>query len=628
MKSPHRITASFCRDVVDRLAAGESVRCDLPQGGHLHIDRQLPFLCVYRRPADCADTGTAALLSSQAAYLLAGPGTDVAEGLGDLVGAIAAAQGENFGAFLLLEVWAGTAAGSEPPPPGFRIVAPRSQLPVNFLEDMESELLRVRIADRTPPIVLDYRDSVTAPGMTPLLDEEQREAARCSCLGLEISPSFRHPVTEELFVFLHKKLRHGVSRALKRCFYEFMHRYTGHRPAHYHELGPRTITRAASEVDAKLAGISAEFDMLLFVSPVNSAAAWEEFKRHRYERTVEFLYRPRTIDPDLLKRRLYKIPIETVEDPTLAHIFTAKRDELDRQVTLLNDRNTARFLLGSRQLFGDVVPQLLELARDILDQPVTDTAAIEDEEIVGAEQFALHARRELEYYRDQDQSFASTVEIREDIPGIMVSHGNFLIGANAEFAPSRMQATLAHEIGTHALTYHNGRQQPLQELRAGMAGYEPLQEGLAVLSEYLVGELGAERLRQLAGRVLAVHMITTGADFIETFRSLHRQYGFDAREAFMMTMRTFRGGGYTKDAVYLQGLVEVLDYLATGKELLPLYLGKIAHEFLPLVEELRWRQVLRSSPLVPRLFELAGALEKIERLAGGMTVLDLSEEVS
>jgi len=123
-------------------------------------------------------------------------------------------------------------------------------------------------------------------------------------------------------------------------------------------------------------------------------------------------------------------------------------------------------------------------------------------------------------------------------------------------------------------------------------------------------------------------MITEGADFIEAFQSLYRQYGFSARSAFMMTMRTFRGGGYTKDAVYLQGLVKVLNYLAEGNELQPLYLGKIAHEYLPLVEELRWRQVLKPSTLVPRLFTMTENRVKLERLAQGLTVLDLIEEIS
>jgi uncharacterized protein (TIGR02421 family) len=317
-----------------------------------------------------------------------------------------------------------------------------------------------------------------------------------------------------------------------------------------------------------------------------------------------------------------------VDDPTLSHIYTAKRDELDRQITLLSDRNTPRFLLGSRQLFGDVTPELLQLARSILQHIPPGTIGNSTAETLNAEQFAVQARRELDYYKQQDPNLSSFVQVRGDIPGIMVSHGNFLIGANAEVSKLRLNATLAHEIGTHVLTYHNGRQQPFRELYAGMAGYESFQEGLAVLSEYLAGELGAERLRQLAGRVLAVHRVTEGADFIETFQDLHRQYGFSAKGAFMMTMRTFRGGGYTKDAVYLKGLVEILEYLAKGKELPPLYLGKVAHEYLHLIEELRWRKVLKPPTLVPRLFTMAQTQQKLNKLAQGLTVMDLVREIS
>jgi uncharacterized protein (TIGR02421 family) len=604
-----------------------AVSCDLPQGGRLHIDRSLPFLCVYRRPAGRVDTGTEQLLTSQSSYLVIASPTSANDELSELIGAIAAVQAENFGAFLLLEIWAKPTEGDKLLTQAFRIVAPRSHPPVKLLEAMESALLRTRITDETPIIHLDYQQSVSPPDMAPLLDEEQYETSRYTILGLEINPVYRDPETEELFVFIHKTFRHRINRALKRSFYEFTHQYTSHHPAHFHELGPRSITQAAKEIDEQLADISGEFDLLLFVSPINSAAAWKEFKQHRYQCTVEFLYRPRTIDPDLLKRRLFGISIETVEDPTLAHIFTAKRDELDRQVTLLSDRNTPRFLLGSRQIFGKVTPELLKLAHKILDRISPVAAEDLQTEMLNPEQFAVHAREELDYYQQQDQSLASGIQLREDIPGIMVSHGNFLIGNNAEVPKARLQAALAHEIGTHVLTYHNGRQQPFRELYTGMAGYETFQEGLAVLSEYLVGELDESRLRQLAGRVLAVHMIIDGADFIETFQSLHQQYGFSARAAFMMTMRTFRGGGYTKDAIYLQGLVEILDYLAKGKDLQSLYLGKVAHEYLPLVEELRWRQILLAPTLVPRLFTMPEVEEKVAQLAKGLTVLDLIEEI-
>ena len=141
---------------------------------------------------------------------------------------------------------------------------------------------------------------------------------------------------------------------------------------------------------------------------------------------------------------------------------------------------------------------------------------------------------------------------------------------------SRVEALIQHEVGTHVLTYHNGRAQRLRHLYTGFAGYDALQEGLAVLAEYLVGGLSRPRLRLLAARVVAAHLMIDGASFVETFRTLDRTYDFAQRTAFVVTMRTYRSGGLTKDAVYLRGLRQILDYLAGGGDLEPLFVGKIA----------------------------------------------------
>ena len=52
-------------------------------------------------------------------------------------------------------------------------------------------------------------------------------------------------------------------------------------------------------------------------------------------------------DPDLVKRNLYNVEIERVEDSALNSLFRAKRDEIARQITLLEDRGTSRFRYGS-----------------------------------------------------------------------------------------------------------------------------------------------------------------------------------------------------------------------------------------------------------------------------------------
>ena len=48
-------------------------------------------------------------------------------------------------------------------------------------------------------------------------------------------------------------------------------------------------------------------------------------------------------------------------------------------------------------------------------------------------------------------------------------------------------------------------------------------------------------------------MVTSGADFRTTSRVLVNDHGMDVNEAFFLVTRAFRGGGFTKDFLYLRG---------------------------------------------------------------------------
>ncbi|NOR42823.1 MAG: flavohemoglobin expression-modulating QEGLA motif protein [Gammaproteobacteria bacterium] len=606
----------------EALARNELVRRDLPDGSRLHIDRQLPFLCVYRRPMQREDAGTERLLLGEAAYLLATSRERHYSELVQLVKEIAQRQSEPYGAFLLFELWSAESE-EDKPLPLFHIYAPRNGTPQRALEVLESELLTINIEGQSTQVELSYQDSIHPPGLRPLLADGKQNFIT---IGLEVNPIYRDAETGELFPFELRELHHALARVLKRTFYTFTHSHTTKRPAHFYELGRHAMTRVVDEVDERLAAISQRFDLLLHVTPINVSQAWERFRRSEFGHHPEFIYRPRSIDPALMKRELFSIPIEQIEDPTLAHIYEEKRNELDRQITLVADRNTPRFLYGSQQLFGDIDQKLLTLSEDILQQISPHLPDDHDSDFLDVEQFAEIAHDEIEHYRNQDSSFTSSVEVRDDITGIFVSKGNLLIGRDARVPRLRVAATLAHEIGTHALTYHNGQQQPLREFYTGMAGYEPLQEGLAVLAEYLAGGLSRPRLRLLAGRVKAVQSIYQGAGFIETFCVLHDQYGFSQATAFNIAMRVYRGGGYTKDVVYLRGLMNLLSYLAQDGDLEMLLLGKVSHEQLALVEELQWRKVLTPAVLRPRYLDKPETQQKLARLRKGVSVLELISE--
>lgn len=601
-----------------QLQQGLPIRRKLPDGGRLHIDRALPFVCLYRRPTTHPDAGTPRLLLGEASYLIVGGASAEADFLQPLLSAICEAQSAAFGASLLLELWAGEAEAEA----DFTIVAPQRNADGPWLEQFEDALLGIRIAERTPRVDLEYRETIAPPGMTEPLPG-LREIHRA---GLVVRPHYREPVTGEIYPFRLRELQRGLAHALKRALHAFSHRHTRHRPAHFHELGRHAMTAAVFEADRRLAQIDAAFDLLLHVTPVNASEAWAAFRDAGYQGIPEFHYRPRPVEPGLMKRRLYQIPLEEIEDPTLAALLEAKRDELDRQLSLVADRNTPRFLRGSQQIFGDLEPWLVQLAEEVVAAVAPQGRDGPQETPLDAEAFAHEARAVVSAYRQEWPALPAKVVVRDDVTGIMVSQGNFLIGGDARVPPRRVEAALAHEIGTHVLTYHNGRGQPLQLLAAGLADYEPLQEGLAVLGEYLVGGLDSGRLRQLAGRVLAVHSLEQGADFDETFHQLHETHGFPARSAFSITLRVYRGGGFTKDAVYLRGLARLLKKLGEGLTLESLYLGKVSLDALPLIDELRWRKVLDDGPLRPHFLSWPRVAERLARLQAGMDLQQLIKE--
>jgi uncharacterized protein (TIGR02421 family) len=242
---------------------------------------------------------------------------------------------------------------------------------------------------------------------------------------------------------------------------------------------------------------------------------------------------------------------------------------------------------------------------------------------IGAEEFAALASAEIEGYREEVPGFGHMPEVRDDIyAGLMVSSGRVLIGREASIPSARADALIQHEIGTHVVTHHNGREQRFHLLAVGLPGYDELQEGLAVLAEYLVGGLNAERMRVLAARVIVVHALVDGAGFMEAFRLLTDR-GFTQRAAFTITTRVYRGGGLTKDAMYLRGLVSILDYMAEGLDFGRLFLGKYGIKHIPVVDELLMRRVLSLPHVLPRYLERPDARERLEALRGGMSVIDL-----
>ncbi len=614
-----------------RLDAGGAVRAPLPPGGRLFVDRPLPFLCLYRPPAGRDDAGTARLVRGEAAYLIAPAAPERDADIRRLVRAVAARGRAHYGAFLLLEVATPTEARVDPrtrsdsPAPGFRLHAGGGRWLEGVVAELETELAAIRILRHSAWVEVARRGGWAPDGRAPLFGRDAARRAGLLRLGLEIEPVFRS-TAGEVYPIVLRRLQRLLAVALRRAFYRFARDHGRRTPASFKALGQRTLVQSVRRVDRELTAVADGFDLLLDLTPVNLEAAWRRFRRQRFDRPPRFFYRPLAIDPLRLKRRLFAVRTERIGDPTLAALFREKQLGLDRELSLLLERGSPRFVQESLQVFGCIDQRLDALARELLAAlPAGDGRG--GGRRLDATAVAERARAEISAYRRQYIGFRSAVHIRDDIhPGLMVSRGQLLIGSQARLNRHRIDALLHHEVGTHALTFHNGRAQPLSLLAVGLPGYDELQEGLAVLAEFLSGGLSGPRLRLLAARVRAAEMLVAGAELIEAFGELHRRHGFAQRTAFHIVARVWRGGGLTKDAVYLRGLQRLLDHLAGGGALEPLFVGKIALHHVPMIEELTERGVLQPPPVQPRYLQDQDARRRLEWLRSGRSVTELVDQ--
>ncbi len=618
----HEANSLAFLEIEKELDRNSRIHFRLGDSGVLHIERKLPFLIV-SRPEDIrnCDTVLENLIKNEASYFIVS--AKEFPSFRDLLKKLVKKLSDNFGALLLIEMWTGNnTLAPEDNVAGFYLFGPH-ELP-EATSPLKNYLKEMKLAGLTPQIQSMDSDNRCPAHLEPLIERKALKRLECLLLGLEIDPFYLDIETGKIFPLLERVLYAGFSVAFKKAVFDFVKIQANHKFAGFQSLARREINPGVWEIDRQLVEIDSRIKFLMLVSPVNGTRAWKEFKKSGYSKTPVFHYRMIPDDPELMKRALYNIRLEDIEDPTLSFLFREKRAETDRMLSMLVERESPDFLYGSLQLFGGVENQLLLDAKKILEGiPSALNDGPSDKEYLDAEEFAELARKELKFLQKQWSEIEDHVEIKSTIDSMMVDKGVFYIPKKTKVLKQRAAALIQHEIGTHVLTYYNGKNQPLKLLSSGISGYEELQEGIAVLAEYLSGGLSMNRLKVLAGRVIAVDSLINHRDFIKTFELLTDQYGFEPNNAFFISTRVYRGGGLTKDAIYLRGFLALIKYLKEGNALEPLLIGKIRQSYIPVIEELVSRKILKPLPIKPRYLIENESLERLMDLKNKKIITEL-----
>lgn len=339
------------------------------------------------------------------------------------------------------------------------------------------------------------------------------------------------------------------------------------------------------EIDANLDRLVKRIELLTYVNPLNIEKEKQRFFTSKYTVEPEFKYPKVKFNPFKLQRLFFAQRLERIEDDTIRKMY---KDVINYYSNMIQCIETIgqgnRFYFNSLSVYGTPTERDVQNAQFILHYP---------DEPMGSDMDKVYTPFEArDYFVDfaKPYDFPLNIRFSTNIAAeAMVSNisQTLLIKKNTKFSKNQLLTLGNHEIGIHLVTTYNGLQQPLKIFSNGLPKNVETQEGLAVFSEYMGGALTLKRLKELAYRVMASDSLIKGYSFADTFDLIHNKYKLNREEAFTITLRAHRGGGFTKDRLYLSGLRKIYKRYQREESMDSLLSGKVALTDEPNIKYLR-----------------------------------------
>ena len=293
---------------------------------------------------------------------------------------------------------------------------------------------------------------------------------------------------------------------------------------------------------------------------------------------------------------------------------------LENTANMIETRGTKQFFHYSSELYGRPTRLMIDRKTRVLDLAKHLDRTLEDlnfdklvvdgyEKQLTSREFAKALRVRLKEHFGDD---APKVVLSKTVSAkAAASSKRIRVRADAGFTERDIEQLLHHEALIHVATAKNGQaQNNFGILGRAHAGTTEIQEGLAVFAEIITGAMDPRRFGRLAGRVIGIEMAVQGADFKEVY-DFFVERNDDPSQSYENTRRIFRGGvisggaPFTKDMVYLNGLLRVHNFMRTVVKLnradliRVLFAGKMDIEDVPALAQLASNDRLQSPLYMP-----------------------------
>ena len=339
-------------------------------------------------------------------------------------------------------------------------------------------------------------------------------------------------------------------------------------------------------IDKKLNDLVQKIELLNYINPVNIEQEKRNFFSSKYNISPNFKYRKIDFDAHKLQQQLFLQDVSSIRDEEARQFYQDVIYDYSGLIQCIESiGKSKKFYYNSLKSFGTPTQKDVENAQFILH--------FKDEKYDQEMYPIFNADEAVEYFNEfaKKYNFNLNIKLSTKITAaamVQNSTQRLILKKNHRFSTNQLKVLANHEIGVHLVTTFNGMNQYLKIFYNGFPNNVETQEGLAVYSEYMSDCLTLYRLKELSYRVLAADNLHKGFNFCDTFDLLHNQYKLNRDEAYNISLRAHRGGGFTKDYKYLTGLKKVYDYHRAGGDLDLLLAGKVTLEKVDLVR--KWKK--------------------------------------
>ncbi len=348
------------------------------------------------------------------------------------------------------------------------------------------------------------------------------------------------------------------------------------------------------KIDKAILDLSLKLEITRYIEAKNLHKEKRNFLKGKIK-NPQFIYRNLRYNPQ--KAELILNELNPPSD-TIGKIFKNKIKELELKNRFLKNLGNKKILIGlSEELYGRPSKLLIKKAKDLLSN-LRDREYITESglEKISSWELACDIKN---YLKKLGIKNWSVVRVNKHSASVLAVKRIIKLNKYKKYSKLAVKRLKIHEINVHVLRGENGYIQPFKIFVSGLPNYLSTEEGIATYMEEKNKVETIQSKRRFALRAIAVDLVYQGADFRECFEKIN-SYCYDDSRCWDITYRVFRGGGFLKDHVYLQGYYQIKDYLGNKGKLKDLYIGKIGLDDVSICKKLVADGLLNPPKYLPK----------------------------